>query len=96
MLKADDDDIRDPGFFSIDDTNLLTNFLHVTDLRLYKIVKWARNLPCFTSTLVNFSMIHFKIKFLFDFKFKFSKKIKFYCFKTHGATFSYSTYAIKQ
>lgn len=51
MLKADDDDIRDPGFFSIDDTNLLTNFLHVTDLRLYKIVKWARNLPCFTSTL---------------------------------------------
>ena len=31
--------------------NLLGNFLHVTDLRLYKIVKWARNLPCFTSTL---------------------------------------------
>ena len=52
MLKVDDDDIRDPGFFSIDDPNLMNNFLHVTDLRLYKIVKWARNLPCFTSTLV--------------------------------------------
>jgi len=51
MLKIDDDDIRDPGFFTIDDPNLLSNFLHVTDLRLYKIVKWARNLPCFTSTL---------------------------------------------
>lgn len=51
MLKVDDDDIRDPGFFSIDDPNLMSNFLHVTDLRLYKIVKWARNLPCFTSTL---------------------------------------------
>lgn len=51
MLKTDDDDIRDPAFFSIDDPNLLSNFLHVTDLRLYKIVKWARNLPCFTSTL---------------------------------------------
>jgi len=51
MLKVDDDDIRDPSFFSIDDPNLMSNFLHVTDLRLYKIVKWARNLPCFTSTL---------------------------------------------
>jgi hypothetical protein len=51
MLKMDDDDIREPAFFSIDDPNLLANFLHVTDLRLYKIVKWARNLPCFTSTL---------------------------------------------
>lgn len=51
MLKVDDDDIRDPAFFSIDDHNLISNFLHVTDLRLYKIVKWARNLPCFTSTL---------------------------------------------
>lgn len=54
MLKIDDDDIRDPGFFTIDDPNLLSNFLHVTDLRLYKIVKWARNLPCFTSTLVSY------------------------------------------
>lgn len=51
MLKTDDDDIREPTFFSINDPNLLVNFLHVTDLRLYKIVKWARNLPCFTSTL---------------------------------------------
>ena len=39
------------SFFSLDDPNLLATFLHVTDLRLYKIVKWARNLPSFTSTL---------------------------------------------
>lgn len=51
MLKNDDDDIREPTFFSLNDPNLVGNFLHVTDLRLYKIVKWARNLPCFTSTL---------------------------------------------
>lgn len=64
MLKIDDDDIRDPGFFTIDDPNLLSNFLHVTDLRLYKIVKWARNLPCFTSTLVSlFNLVLKNLKF---------------------------------
>ncbi len=50
-MKNDDDDIRDPAYFSTEDPNILSNFLHITDLRLYKIVKWARNLPCFTSTL---------------------------------------------
>jgi hypothetical protein len=50
-LKTDDDEIKDPMYFSLDDQNLLNSFLHVTDLKLYKIVKWARNLPCFTSTL---------------------------------------------
>ena len=49
----DEDDSRDSIYFSIDDPALLSNFLHVTDLRLYKIVKWARNLPCFTNTLVS-------------------------------------------
>jgi len=55
LLKAEDDELKEqnPIFFSIDDPNLLNNFLHLTDIRLYKIVKWARNLPCFTSTLVN-------------------------------------------
>ena len=52
-LKMDEDDSRDQIYFSIDDPALLSNFLHVTDLRLYKIVKWARNLPCFTNTLVS-------------------------------------------
>lgn len=49
----DEEDSRDQIYFSIDDPALLSNFLHVTDLRLYKIVKWARNLPCFTNTLVS-------------------------------------------
>jgi hypothetical protein len=52
-LKSEEEEIKEPLFFSIDDQNLVNNFLHVTDLRLYKIVKWARNLPCFTSTLVS-------------------------------------------
>ena len=43
--------MSDLSYFTTDDTNLLINFLHVTDARLYRIVKWARNLPCFTSTL---------------------------------------------
>ncbi|CAF0745256.1 unnamed protein product [Brachionus calyciflorus] len=51
LLKADDDDLKEGSYFSMDDPNLLSTFLHITDLRLYKIVKWARNLPCFTSTL---------------------------------------------
>nr|ASL70496.1 nuclear receptor [Brachionus rotundiformis] len=52
LLKGDDDDdIKEGCFFSINDPNLINNFLHITDLRLYKIVKWARSLPCFTSTL---------------------------------------------
>ena len=50
-LKSDDNDLSDISYFSTDDSNLLINFLHVTDARLYRIVKWARNLPCFTSTL---------------------------------------------
>ena len=50
-MKGEDDDIKEGCFFSSDDPNLINNFLHITDLRLYKIVKWARNLPCFTSTL---------------------------------------------
>ena len=56
VLKADDEDVNQKdsanSFFTIEDQNLLNNFLNVTDQRLYKIVKWARNLPCFTSTLV--------------------------------------------
>lgn len=54
ILKAEDDDANSPNncSLSLDDPNLISNFLNLTDLRLYKIVKWARNLPCFTSTLV--------------------------------------------
>ena len=55
VLKVDDEDPKDTAAttcFIVGDSALLANFLHVTDLRLYRIVKWARNLPCFTSTLV--------------------------------------------
>lgn len=51
-MKKDDDDVKGPEL-KFDDPNLISNFLQLIDLRLYKIVKWARNLPCFTLTLVN-------------------------------------------
>jgi hypothetical protein len=50
-LKQDEEDIREPAYFDLNDPNLVLSFLRVIDLRLYKLVKWARNLPCFTSIL---------------------------------------------
>jgi len=47
-LKSEDDDSMGS---MIDTANLLVSFLHLIDARLYRIIKWARNLPSFTSSM---------------------------------------------
>ena len=48
VVKSDDEET---SVGALDDANPAASFLHLVDARLYKIIKWARNLPCFTSSL---------------------------------------------
>ena len=54
-LLAEDDEEQAccEGKFAEDDPNLFASLLHLADHCLYKIVRWARNLPDFPSVSVS-------------------------------------------
>ena len=56
MLDSEGEEACCEGKLSEGDTNVFASLLHVADHCLYKIVRWARNLPHFGNVSVSVSM----------------------------------------
>lgn len=54
---SDEDLSQEMGQEKISEDNMYTSLMQLTELRLYKLVRWARNLPQFSAIAVSHTIL---------------------------------------